>query len=183
LRTSNGVSTNQTTKERPWHSYRGEPNWKDLIPGYAGAVDEQQVAFIQEHLMSDEQLSYWWGWKSRGMKRRALAAIERVAMCGSPEDRALNVRLVREFSRRPKEGVESDSVRVKQSIGQAQARPGRRRIESWEGELLRMAASGMGCKAIAKVLQGQGVVISHATVAARLRELKGQLSLIGESMG
>jgi hypothetical protein len=41
-----------------------------------------------------------------------------------------------------------------------------------------MAASGMGVKAISKALRGQGVEISHATVASRLRELKGQLTLL-----
>jgi hypothetical protein len=41
-----------------------------------------------------------------------------------------------------------------------------------------MAASGIGVKSIAKALRGQGVEISHTTVAARLRELKGQLVLI-----
>jgi hypothetical protein len=40
-----------------------------------------------------------------------------------------------------------------------------------------MAASGMGVKSIAKALQAQGVKISGPTVAARLKELWGQLAL------
>jgi len=164
-------------KDKPWHQYRREPNWKDLEPGYAGTLDDDQLAYIQERLKSDDSLSYWWGWRP-GMKRRAVAAIERVAMCGSPEDRALNVRLVREFSRKPKLANESDSAKVKKDSALVSPRLGRPRAESWESDLLRMAGSGMGVKAIAKALQSQGVSISGPTVATRLRELKGQLTLI-----
>jgi DNA-binding NarL/FixJ family response regulator len=81
-------------------------------------------------------------------------------------------------SRKPQEDNEDDSLKVKQTGAPAPARPGRRRIKTWESELLRMAASGMGVKTIARVLKGQGAEISHATVANRLREIKGQLRLI-----
>jgi hypothetical protein len=43
--------------------------------------------------------------------------------------------------------------------------------------MLRLAGTGMGVKTIAKKLQAGGVQISHATVATRLKELRGQLQL------
>jgi hypothetical protein len=172
------AATKTRETEKPWEKYRGEPDWKDLIPGYAGAVDEQQVAFIQEHLMSDDQLSYWWGWKSRGMKRRAVAAIERVAMLGDPESRAHNVKLVREAGRRAKAGNESDSLKVTKAKAAPSPRLGRPRIAGWESDMLRMAGAGVGVKGIAKKLRDGGMEISHMTVARRLKELRGQLSLV-----
>jgi hypothetical protein len=173
------AATKARETERAWEKYRKPDGSRDKLyePGWAGELAEEETERLQEALMSDDQLSYWWGWRP-GMKRRAVAAIERVAMFGDPESRAHNVKLVREAGRRAKAGNESPTPKVKKPAGLAQARPGRRRIETWESGLLRMAASGMGVKAIAKVLRGQGVEISHATVANRLRELKGQVRLI-----
>jgi hypothetical protein len=164
---------------RPWTVYKKSDGSRDQIyePGWAGTLDDDEVERLQNALTNDADLARWWGWRP-SMKRRSLAAIERAAAYGDPDNRAHNVMLVREFFRRPKEGSESDSAKVKQSVGQAPARPGRRRIETWESDLLRMASSGMGVKTIAKALRGQGVEISHATVANRLRELQGQLTLI-----
>lgn len=164
-------------RDKPWHQYRREPQHRLLEPGWPGSVGDDELVYIQERLKSDDSLSYWWGFRP-GMKRRSAAAIERVAMHGDPDNRSHNVKLVREFSRRAQEGNEGDSPKVKQSINPAPARPGRSRIESWESELLRMASLGMGLKSIAKALRGQGVQISHTTVATRLRELQGQLRLI-----
>jgi hypothetical protein len=172
------AATKTRDTERPWEKYRGSPDWKDLIPGYAGAVDEQQVAFIQEHLMSDDQLSYWWGWKSRGMKRRAAAAIERICMSGDPENRSHNVKLVREAGRRPKADCEDAPAKVTKPQSAPPPRLGRPRIAGWESDMLRMAGAGMGVKTIAKKLRDGGMEISHMTVARRLKELRGQLSLV-----
>jgi hypothetical protein len=175
------VTTLPKPKEqtRLWMVYKKSDGSRDklFIPGWAGELTEEETLRLQEALLADGQLAYSWGWRP-GMKRRAITAIERVAMFGDPDNRSANVRLVREFSKKAQEGSESSPAKVKQPVVLAQARPGRRRIETWESELLRMAASGMGVKAIAKALQGRGVEISHATVANRLMELKGQLTLI-----
>ena len=164
-------------QEKPWEKYRGEPGWKDLIPGYAGSLNDDQLAYIQDKLYSDPDLARWWGWRP-GMKRRAVAAIERVAMYGDPDNRAHNVKLVREFSRRAPEGHESASPCVKKSDKPSPPRKGRKRVEGWESEMLRLAGTGLGVHKIARALKAQGVSISGPTVAARLRELKGQVSLI-----
>jgi DNA-binding NarL/FixJ family response regulator len=121
------------------------------------------------------------------MKRRAAVAIERVAYNGSPDDIALNRKLVREFSRKAPQGNESSSVCVKKSTSPAPPRLGRRKpvprgaekLESWESEMLRLAGTGLGVHKIARALQAQhGVAISGPTVSIRLRELQGQLRLI-----
>jgi hypothetical protein len=167
-------------RDKPWHQYRREPNWKDLEPGYAGTLDEGQLAYIQDRLKSDDSLSYWWGWRP-GMKRRAVAAIERVAMYGDPNNRAHNVKLVREAGRRAKADNESDSAKVTKAGAVSRPRLGRPRIESWESEMLRLSSQGCGVKRIAEKLRGDGVAISHMTVARRLKELRGQLMMSLES--
>jgi hypothetical protein len=160
--------------QRPWMVYKQKNGAQDRImePGWAGELGQDELARLQKALMNDPDLARVWGWRP-SMKRRAAVAIERVASNRDPSNIAHNRKLVRERSRRPQEDNESDSPKVKQSGTPAQARPGRPRIESWESELLRMAASGMGVKAIAKALKEQGVQISHATVANRLREFRG----------
>jgi hypothetical protein len=174
------TNTPKATREaRPWDIYRKSDGRIDKLyqPGWAGALDDEEVDRLQQALSTDPDLARVGGWRP-AMKRRAAVAIERVAMYGSPDDIALNRKLVREFSKKAQQGNERDSLKVKQSTASASARLGRPRIETWESELLRMASTGLGCKAIAKSLQGQEVKISHATVANRLRELKGQLRLI-----
>jgi DNA-binding NarL/FixJ family response regulator len=160
--------------ERPWTLYKKADGSTDKLyqPGWAGSLGEDELERLQKVLAADPDLARVWGWRP-SMKRRAVAAIERVAYDGSPDDIAHNRKLVRQFSKKAKEGDEAAPSKVKQPITQPPARPGRPRIESWESELLRMAASGMGVKAIAKALKSQGVQISHATVANRLREFRG----------
>jgi hypothetical protein len=174
------TDTPATTREaRPWDIYKCKDGSRDRImePGWAGTLGDDELERLQQALSADSDLARVWGWRP-AMKRRAAVAIQRVAMDGSPDDVPLNRRLVREFSKKPQQGNEGGPAKVKQSTAPASARPGRRRIETWESELLRLAATGLGCKSIAKELQGQGVAISYATVANRLRELKGQLRLI-----
>jgi hypothetical protein len=162
--------------QRPWMLYKKPNGSTDRIfePGWAGELGQDELERLQQALFTDPDLARVWGFRP-SLKRRAVAAVERVAAWGAPDDIALNRRLVREFNKQAEQGNESGDLKVKQLPAQAPARPGRPRIESWESELIRMAASGMGCKSIAKALQAQGVKISHATVANRLRELKGQL--------
>jgi hypothetical protein len=172
------VSTTEKPKgqERPWVQYGREAQHRLLEPGYGGSLDDEEVDYILDRLKSDDSLSYWWGWRPKA-KRRAVEAIKRVAMNGDPDNRSHNVKLVREAGRRPREGNEGDSAKVKKDSGGVSPRLGRPRIESWESEMLKLAGSGVGVKRIAKKLQAGGVQISHTTVANRLKELQGQLQL------
>jgi hypothetical protein len=175
--------TNSSTKareaERPWMVYKQKNGTRDRImePGWPGELDSSELSRLQEALIADPDLARVWGWRPT-MKRRATAAIERVAYWGSPDDIALNRKLVREFSRRPQEGKESPSVCVKKSTPPAPPHWGRRKVESWESEMLRLSVAGVGVRKIAKTLKAQyGVAISGPTVSAQLRELRGQLMM------
>jgi hypothetical protein len=101
-----------TEQVKPWYKYKGQPGWKRLEPGWCGFCYDDDLEYIQQHLMADPQLSYWWGWKPNGMKRRAEAAIRRVAYYGDPECRATNVKLVRQSTRRPNADTDTGSVSV-----------------------------------------------------------------------
>jgi hypothetical protein len=166
--------------ERPWTLYKKADGSQDKLfePGWAGELDSAELERLQQTLATDPDLARVWGWRP-SMKRRAAVAIERVAYSGAPDDIALNRRLVREAGRRPKEDDESPSPCVKKVSTPAHPRLGRHKVESWESEMLRLAASGLGVHKIAKALKAQyGVSISGPTVSARLRELQGQLRLI-----
>jgi hypothetical protein len=173
------VPTKSSGAERPWTVYKHKDGSRDKLYelGWAGELTPEEIDCLQDALTKDPGLAYWWGWRP-GMKRRAVAAIERVAMNGAPDDRGHNVRLVREAGRRPKVDTESVLARVKKAVIPSPPRMGRRKVEGWESELLRLAGTGMGVHKIAKALQAQGVEISGPTVSVRLRELKGQLRLI-----
>jgi hypothetical protein len=84
-------------KEKPWIRYRGQSGslrWKLLIPGWPGALGDDELKYIMEHLMKDERLKLWWGIPSRW---RSLPAeiVRRVALQGSEDDQAVNRRLAR----------------------------------------------------------------------------------------
>jgi hypothetical protein len=166
--------------EKPWMLYKkGEGSrYKLFEPGYAGTLDDKELERLQQALSTDPDLARVWGWRP-AMKRRAAVAIERVAMYGSPDDIALNRKLVREFSKKAQQGNESSSPRVKNTGNSRPPRLGRKKVEGWESEMLRLASTGLGLHKIARELKERyGVSISGPTVSARLRELKGQLRLI-----
>jgi hypothetical protein len=98
------------TREKPWDVYRKKDGSRDKLyePGWAGELTPEETERLQQALATDPDLAYWWGWKPR-MKRRAVAAIERVAAHGDPENRGHNVKLVREVGRRAKADTESAS--------------------------------------------------------------------------
>jgi hypothetical protein len=133
-----------TEIERPWMVYKKKDGRVDKLfqPGWAGQLGQDELERLQQALLADADLSRVWGWRP-AMERRATVASERVAYNGAPDDIAHNRKLVREFSRKPKEDNEGDSPKVKQSITPPPGRPGRPRIETWESELLRIASSGM----------------------------------------
>jgi hypothetical protein len=79
---------------RPWHRYRKEKQWRLLEPGFAGELTEPELQYILLRLQTDPALAYWWGFRAT-TKRRPEGAIRSVALWGSPDVRAVNVRLAR----------------------------------------------------------------------------------------
>jgi hypothetical protein len=79
---------------RPWRRYRKEKHWKLLQPGWAGTLDDDELAYILAHLKADEKLQIWWGipprWKSLPEE-----VIKRIAIAGSDEDQGHNRKLAR----------------------------------------------------------------------------------------
>jgi len=81
-------------KIRPWTKCAGKKGYLLLKPGWAGFLDDDELAYIQEKLRTDPALAFSWGFRP-GQKSRAAAAIRRVAMYGEPDCRAANVKLAR----------------------------------------------------------------------------------------
>jgi hypothetical protein len=167
------AATKLNGQDNPWMVYRKPDGSRDKLyePGWAGELDSLELSKLQEALSTDPDLAYWWGWRP-GMKRRAVDSIKRVAMYGDPESRAHNVKLVREANRRAKADSEDAAVCVTKAVTPPPPRLGRKRIESWETTLLKLANEGKGLRKIAASLQGEGVEISYRTVGRRLQELR-----------
>ena len=81
-------------KTSPWERYRGEKGWQLLEPGFAGFLDDNELASVQRKLKEDDSLSFAWGFRP-GQKTRSEAAIRRISMWGDPDCRGTNVRLAR----------------------------------------------------------------------------------------
>jgi hypothetical protein len=88
------VQAPRPEKARPWHQYRGEPNWQLLEPGWGGTLDDDEFQFIQCRLQADPSLAFAWGFRP-GQKTRSEAAVRRISMWGNPDCRGNNVRLAR----------------------------------------------------------------------------------------
>ena len=96
------AATKTREVQKPWEIYRKPDGSQDKLyePGFAGTLDDDEVERLQHALATDTDLAYWWDWRP-GMKRRAAAAIERVAAQGkeglwrgsptSAKDRVLGV--------------------------------------------------------------------------------------------
>ena len=67
---------------------------KLLEPGWGGHLTDEEVAYIQFHLIRDDKLAFKWGFRP-GQKSRPEEAIRRVAMHGDPDNRGANVTLAR----------------------------------------------------------------------------------------
>jgi hypothetical protein len=177
-----------TPKAKPWDRYRKDYSgqgqdrlrFKLLIPGYAGAVDDSELAYIIAKLQSDSSLSRWWGFRPRA-KRRPVDAVKLVAMHGDPDNQAHNVRLVRGAPGRGSAGDEGGVSKVtKITQGQHPTDPppdrnhkGRPRETEYDQAIASMAQQGKGCKVIARELtQKTGAKVSHMTVARRLAEMR-----------
>ena len=71
---------------------KGDPRL--LEPGWAGHIDDDELAYIREALFRDPKLARRWGFRP-GQKTRADEAIRRVAVDGDPDGTAHNRGLAR----------------------------------------------------------------------------------------
>ncbi len=100
-------------QERPWQAYKTDLQYLLLEPGWGGTLDDDELAYIQEHLKANAALAAWWGFRPKA-KRRPLDVIKKVAEHGDADDRSHNRRLARLRSEMPVAGIESlISARVK----------------------------------------------------------------------
>ncbi|HZA25341.1 MAG TPA: hypothetical protein VFA32_22550 [Dehalococcoidia bacterium] len=91
-----------TLKAKPWDRYRedssgpgqGSLQWKLLQPGWAGHLDEDELAFIVEHLKEDGALRLRWGIRP-SWRRIPEEVVRRIAMEGDPDNQGHNRKLAR----------------------------------------------------------------------------------------
>jgi hypothetical protein len=161
-----------TPQPKPWRLYKKPDGTRDKLyePGYIGTPTDEEIEQLQEALYKDDALSYWWGFRPR-MKRRPEAALRRVMMHGDPDNRSHNVSLVRQSSRAGKEDAGSLDSCVTKPVTPPSAPLGRKRKETWESTIVKLAREGQSLREIAAHLQGQGVDISYRSVSRRLAEL------------
>ena len=69
-------------------------DYRLLEPGWAGELEDDQVAYIRKALHDDPHLAYRWGFK-RSTKRFNDDVIRRVAEKGDADHRTVNVHLVK----------------------------------------------------------------------------------------
>ena len=69
-------------------------DYRLLEPGWAGELEDDQVAYIRTALHDDPDLAYQWGFK-RSAKRFSTDVIRRVALKGDADHRMVNVHLVK----------------------------------------------------------------------------------------
>jgi hypothetical protein len=79
---------------RPWDKYQSDPLGRLLEPGYAGSLDDSELAYILAHLKDDASLRLWWGMRP-SWKRIPDEVVRRVAMEGDPDNQAHNRNLAR----------------------------------------------------------------------------------------
>jgi hypothetical protein len=88
------TSPKPKSPDKPWLQYRREAQHRLLEPGWAGSLDDEELAYILDRLKAADQLSYWCGFRPKA-KRRSIEAIRKVSQSGDPEIRSHNSRLVR----------------------------------------------------------------------------------------
>ena len=69
-------------------------DYRLLEPGWAGELEDDQVAYIRAALHDDPDLAYEWGFK-RSSKRFPTDIIRRIAKRGDANHRTVNVHLVK----------------------------------------------------------------------------------------
>jgi len=73
---------------------KGARDYRLLEPGWAGELEDDQVAYIRAALHDDPDLAYQWGFK-RSSKRFPSDTIRRIAKKGDADHRTVNVHLVK----------------------------------------------------------------------------------------
>ena len=69
-------------------------DYRLLEPGWAGELEDDQVAYIRAALHDDPDLAYQWGFK-RSSKRFPTEIIRRIAARGDADHRTTNLHLVK----------------------------------------------------------------------------------------
>ena len=69
-------------------------DYRLLEPGWAGELEDDQVAYIRDALHDDPDLAYLWGFK-RSAKRFSSDVIRRVALKGDANLRTVNMNIVK----------------------------------------------------------------------------------------
>lgn len=70
---------------------------KLLQPGWAGALTDEEVDFLQRRLAEEPGIAIRWGFRP-GMKTHSEQAVRRVAMYGEPDNPSWNGKLTRQRS-------------------------------------------------------------------------------------
>jgi hypothetical protein len=71
-----------------------------MDPGYAGSLDDDELAYIEAKLKDDASLRLWWGMRP-SWKRIPAEVVRRVAMEGDPDNQAHNRTLARPRQQSP----------------------------------------------------------------------------------
>ena len=75
-------------------SKKAARDYRLLEPGWAGELEDDQVAYIRTALHDDPDLAYQWGFK-RSSKKFSSDIIRRVALKGNADLRTVNMNLVK----------------------------------------------------------------------------------------
>ena len=81
-------------KPKPWLAYEMDSEYLLLEPCWGGQLADDELAYVLEHLKTDDVLAAWWGFRARA-KRRSVEAIRRVAMDGDPDNQSHNRKIAR----------------------------------------------------------------------------------------
>jgi hypothetical protein len=65
-----------------------------LVPGWAGTLGDDELAFIIQHLQYDDSLRRWWGMRP-SWRRIPEEVVKRIALDGDPDDQGHNRQLAR----------------------------------------------------------------------------------------
>jgi hypothetical protein len=79
---------------RPWEKYASDLMGNLLEPGYAGVVDDAELAYVRGKLQDDPALRLWWGMRP-AWRRVPEEVVRRIAMEGDPDSQAHNRILAR----------------------------------------------------------------------------------------
>ena len=73
---------------------RGTMDYRLLEPGWAGELDDEQIAYIRNALYNDPDLAYQWGFR-RASKNFSDDMLRRIAARGDAKHRMINAHLVK----------------------------------------------------------------------------------------